>query len=340
MCVFSFATNALYCKLLFLGTAGSSTNIKENQNLGLLLSKEAAELNKSSAGCGRKRSLKESNNGHAHSTYRPKKRKVPGHVLPKNALMQLNEMKPGLQYKLLSQTGPVHAPVFVITVEVNGQLFEGSGHTKKKAKMIAAEKALHLLVQSSNTSEANTTTGQASSVHMDFTSDETEMLFNAFDTSTYGHDSLYFASHNNKSFTPMGIKYPLLPSLDPNLVQASLLPPASVLISPTSDKNPVMLLNELRPRVKYDFVSESGQSHAKNFVMSVTVDAQHFQGSGQNKKLAKARAAQAALFALFNIKLDQSPSRQPIPRDGLQLHLPQVSTHSEIYSSEAPLFCP
>ncbi|KAG7999411.1 Double-stranded RNA-specific editase 1 [Nibea albiflora] len=50
----------------------------------------------------------------------------------------------------------------------------------------------------------------------------------------------------------------------------------------------------------------------------------NFQGSGRNKKLAKARAAQAALSALFNMQLDQAPSRQPIPREGLQLHLPQV----------------
>ncbi|KAG7264013.1 hypothetical protein CRUP_029108 [Coryphaenoides rupestris] len=68
---------------------------------------------------------------------------------------------------------------------------------------------------------------------------------------------------------------------------------------------------------------ERGESHAKNFVMSVTVDAQSFEGSGRNKKLAKARAAQAVLSALFNMQLDQTPSRQPIPREGLQLHLPQ-----------------
>uniref|UniRef100_A0A8C2FHM7 DRBM domain-containing protein n=1 Tax=Cyprinus carpio TaxID=7962 RepID=A0A8C2FHM7_CYPCA len=61
--------------------------------------------------------------------------------------MQLNEIKPGLQYKLLSQTGPVHAPVFIMTIEVNGQLFEGSGPTKKKAKLNAAERASYPSLQ-------------------------------------------------------------------------------------------------------------------------------------------------------------------------------------------------
>uniref|UniRef100_A0A8C4IUF3 Double-stranded RNA-specific editase 1 n=1 Tax=Dicentrarchus labrax TaxID=13489 RepID=A0A8C4IUF3_DICLA len=260
---------------------------------------EAAQLPNGSAGGGRKRPLEEGNNGHTHSKYRPKKRKkVPGPILPKNALMQLNEIKPGLQYKLLSQTGPVHAPVFVMTVEVNGQLFEGSGPTKKKAKLNAAEKALRSFVQFPNASEAHMAMGRTLSVHTDFTSDQADfpdMLFNAFETSTPVDDPFYLAPNTPSTFT-----------------------------SPTSGKNPVMILNELRPGLKYDFVSESGESHAKNFVMSVTVDAQNFQGSGRNKKLAKARAAQAALFALFNMQLDQAPSRQPIPREGLQLHLPQV----------------
>ncbi|XP_051797789.1 double-stranded RNA-specific editase 1-like isoform X2 [Acanthochromis polyacanthus] len=310
-----------------------STDVKENRNLDNLFSKgrvaaEVAQLPNGSAGGGRKRPLEEGNNGHTHSKYRPKKRKkVPGPILPKNALMQLNEIKPGLQYKLLSQTGPVHAPVFVMTVEVNGQLFEGSGPTKKKAKLNAAEKALRSFVQFPNASEAHMAMGRTLSVHTDFTSDQADfpdMLFNAFETSNPIDDPFYLASHSNGSFSSLGIEYPLLPFPVPNLPQSPLPPAPSTTVSPTSGKNPVMILNELRPGLKYDFVSESGESHAKNFVMSVTVDAQKFQGSGRNKKLAKARAAQAALSALFNIQLDQAPSRQPIPREGLQLHLPQV----------------
>nr|XP_029136707.1 double-stranded RNA-specific editase 1-like isoform X1 [Labrus bergylta] len=332
------------CELLFLGTAGScSTDVKENRNVGNLFSKggvtaEAAQLPNGSAGGGRKRPLEEGNNGHTHSKYRPKKRKkVPGPILPKNALMQLNEIKPGLQYKLLSQTGPVHAPVFVMTVEVNGQLFEGSGPTKKKAKLSAAEKALRSFVQFPNASEAHMAMGRTLSVHTDFTSDQADfpdMLFNAFETSAPVDDPFYLTPNGNGSFCSLGIEYPLLPSPIPNLLQAPLPPPPSPFMSPpsgknpfmspASGKNPVMILNELRPGLKYDYVSESGESHAKNFVMSVRVDAQSFQGSGRNKKLAKARAAQAALSALFNMQLDQAPSKQPIPREGLQLHLPQV----------------
>ncbi|XP_046886670.1 double-stranded RNA-specific editase 1a isoform X2 [Hypomesus transpacificus] len=310
-----------------------STDVKENRNLDNVSSKEgageAAQIPNGSAGGGRKRPLEEGNNGHAHSKYRPKKRKkTPGPILPKNALMQLNEIKPGLQYKLLSQTGPVHAPVFVMNVEVNGQQFEGSGPTKKKAKLNAAEKALRSFVQFPNASEAHMAMGRTLTVNTDFTSDQADfpdMLFNGFETSAPPEDSFYLGSNGNGSLNPLGLEYPaLLGAPSSNGLAQSPLPVPSALTCPSSGKNPVMILNELRPGLKYDFVSESGESHAKNFVMSVTVDTQSFQGSGRNKKLAKARAAQAALSALFNMQLDQTPSRQPIPREGLQLHLPQV----------------
>ena len=68
-----------------------------------------------------------------------------------------------------------------------------------------------------------------------------------------------------------------------------------------SDKNPVMLLNELRPGLKYD-VEECGDSPAtKRFVMTVTVDEKTFEGSGASKKLAKQASARMALTALYNL---------------------------------------
>ncbi|KAK6484915.1 double-stranded RNA-specific editase 1-like isoform X1, partial [Huso huso] len=310
-----------------------STDVKENRNLDNVSSKEAlgegVQLPNGGSG-SRKRPLEEGNNGHSHSKFRAKKRKkTPGPVLPKNALMQLNEIKPGLQYKLLSQTGPVHAPVFVMTVEVNGQLFEGSGPTKKKAKLNAAEKALRSFVQFPNASEAHMAMGRTLTVNTDFTSDQADFpdtLFNGFETPAQADVAYYLGSNGNGSFNSIA-DYPLPSSGGPDNLSQSPLPVPSA-FAPSSGKNSVMILNELRPGLKYDFVSESGESHAKNFVMSVTVDGQTFEGSGRNKKLAKARAAQAALSSLFNMQLDQTPSRQPIPREGLQLHLPQVLADS------------
>lgn len=62
-----------------------------------------------------------------------------------NNLMRLNQYKPGLQYRLASQTGPVHEPVFTMAVEVDGQSYEASGPSKRAAKLNLAGKVLQEL---------------------------------------------------------------------------------------------------------------------------------------------------------------------------------------------------
>lgn len=59
---------------------------------------------------------------------------------PMNALMRLNQIRPGLQYRLLSQSGPVHAPVFTMSVDLDGTIYEASGSSKKTAKLHVAVK--------------------------------------------------------------------------------------------------------------------------------------------------------------------------------------------------------
>lgn len=96
-------------------------------------------------------------------------------VTQKNALVQLNELRPGLRYEIVSKTGPLHAPVFSVGVEVNGFHFEGRGPTKKQAKMRAAELALRSFIQFPNASQAHTTMGNFTRTPMDFTADKLDI---------------------------------------------------------------------------------------------------------------------------------------------------------------------
>ncbi|XP_017116092.1 double-stranded RNA-specific editase Adar isoform X3 [Drosophila elegans] len=66
---------------------------------------------------------------------------------PKNTVAILNELRHGLIYKLESQTGPVHAPLFTISVEVDGQKYLGQGRSKKVARIEAAATALRSFIQ-------------------------------------------------------------------------------------------------------------------------------------------------------------------------------------------------
>ncbi|XP_034543155.1 interleukin enhancer-binding factor 3-like isoform X2 [Notolabrus celidotus] len=59
-----------------------------------------------------------------------------------NAVMRLNQYRPGLEYRLTSQTGPVHEPVFTMAVDLNGSTYESTGPSKRAAKLNLAIKVL------------------------------------------------------------------------------------------------------------------------------------------------------------------------------------------------------
>lgn len=68
-------------------------------------------------------------------------------ILPKNSLMLLHEYRPNVEYRFVCQSGPIHRPMFTMCVDINEHKFEGTGKTKKDARMQAAEKTLEFLIQ-------------------------------------------------------------------------------------------------------------------------------------------------------------------------------------------------
>ncbi|XP_019363722.1 PREDICTED: double-stranded RNA-specific editase B2 [Gavialis gangeticus] len=301
----------------------SSAEVKENRNVSNLEDHPIASSERSRVGASsskRKRPLEEGNNGHFCKLQLIWK-KVSWSVTPKNALVQLHELKPGLQYKMVSQTGPVHAPVFAVAVEVNGLTFEGTGPTKKKAKMRAAELALKSFVQFPNACQAHFAMGNCINPSTDFTSDQADFpdtLFKEFEPPTHSEDfSVYNPVNNELLSTAYRHGRLLCHTLD--LMGHAKQNKRKMASKAESEKNPVVLLNELRSGLRYVCLSETVEKqHIKSFVMAVRVDGRTFEGSGRSKKLAKGQAAQAALQALFNIRL---PSH--IPSRSKCNHLPQ-----------------
>ncbi|KAF5928004.1 hypothetical protein HPG69_014162 [Diceros bicornis minor] len=304
----------------------SSADVKENRNVSNLEGGPLPPGDRArggAPGAKRKRPLEEGNGSHLCKLQLIWK-KLSWSVTPKNALVQLHELRPGLQYRTVSQTGPVHAPVFAVAVEVNGLTFEGTGPTKKKAKMRAAELALRSFVQFPNACQAHLAMGGGASPCTDFTSDQADFP-----------DTLF------KEFEPAAPSQglPGRRPADPELLSAAcrrgrLLCRTLDLVGPgrpdkaravpagPGQRNPVVVLNELRAGLHYVCLAEPAEARrAKRFVMAVCVDGRTFEGSGRSKKLAKGQAAQAALQALFDIRLPgHVPSRS---RSHL---LPQVRT--------------
>lgn len=192
----------------------------------------------------------------------------------------------GIQYTVVSQTGPTHAPTFTMSVEVNGQTFTGQGGSKKAAKLSAAEQALKSFLQFPNASDAHAALGYKPPMNLDFTTDDNVQNFDGkegMDMSPNGQNG------NGPILINNGKKVKSRQSYE--------------------GKNPIMVLNELKPNLKYECVSETGDKHSKMFTMAVTVEGETFSGMARSKKLAKARAAQAALTKLYNMNFSWGPSK-------------------------------
>uniref|UniRef100_A0A8C5M3B3 Interleukin enhancer binding factor 3 n=1 Tax=Leptobrachium leishanense TaxID=445787 RepID=A0A8C5M3B3_9ANUR len=219
-----------------------------------------------------------------------------------NALMRLNQLKPGLQYKLVSQTGPVHAPVFTMSVEVDDKAYEAFGPSKKTAKLHVAVKVLQ---------DMGLPTGM----------EEKEESVEEVDQKP----AVQAPAQQVES------------SADPDAEGSKQQGP----ILTKHGKNPVMELNEKRRGLKYELISETGGSHDKRFVMEVEVDSQKFQGSGSNKKVAKAYAALAALekfFPDYSTHTEGVKKKRPpmMPRGGPKFAGKQHQGFSMMYNEVPP----
>ena len=68
-------------------------------------------------------------------------------------------------------------------------------------------------------------------------------------------------------------------------------------------------MGEVRPDAIYTLMDETGDPLHPMFVISVMLDGETFYGSGVSKKLAKGRAARAALRKIYNLEFGTSESK-------------------------------
>lgn len=228
-------------------------------------------------------------------------------VTQKNALVHLNELRPGLRYEVTSRSGPLHAPLFSVGVEVDGFHFEGRGPTVKQAKLRAAEVALRSFIQFPNTSQALATVGNLSNAFTDFTTDREDPGGLLKEAQASGRN------HNHQVCNHGQL-------LRVTLVSSSQKPGA--LFGPLS---PVVLLNKLRPGLRYVCLGDRVHRRpARNFIMVVRVEGKVFEGCGRSKRLAKAQAAAAALESIYNISLGPQKKIMGLQGNRSKNQLPEV----------------
>lgn len=195
-------------------------------------------------------------------------------VSSKNPVQNLNEIQKGLVYEFVSETGEGTNKSYTMSVEVGGEKFEGTAANKKLAKVEAAKYALLKMFNILYVPVLNETPAKDGSAP------------------GTGGDGSGKKRRKRKSSTPMEILNSSTGGEDKGPLY--------------SCKNPIMLLNECKKDLKYDFVRESAEGvkeQDKTYTMSVDVDGQMFEGTAKSKKLAKNEAAKLALETLFNVKI-------------------------------------
>ncbi|XP_059201270.1 double-stranded RNA-specific editase B2-like [Centropristis striata] len=249
-------------------------------------------------------------------------------VSQKNALVQLNELRPGLRYEIMSKTGPLHAPVFSVGVEVNGFHFEGRGRTKKQAKMRAAELALRSFIQFPNASQAHASMGNFTSTPADFTADIPDSFLKEFEPSLCENCDLMHCSTAKKEVFSSIYSHRRLLRL--TLDFSSSNPKRRALCTSLLERlSPLALLNELRPGLRYMCLTERVHGRpTRSFVMVVRVEGRVFEGCGHSKRLAKARAAAAALQDIYNISLGPERKVTGLQSSRAKHQLPQFFAES------------
>uniref|UniRef100_A0A3P9LG94 Adenosine deaminase RNA specific B2 (inactive) n=1 Tax=Oryzias latipes TaxID=8090 RepID=A0A3P9LG94_ORYLA len=237
-------------------------------------------------------------------------------VTQKNALVHLNELKPGLRYEIMSKSGPLHAPVFSVGVEVNGFQFEGFGSTKKQAKMRAAELALQSFIQFPNASQAHAVMGNFTNVNVDFAADKlslSDTFLTEFEPSPFETcDLLHWNTKKEILNSICNYRQLIRFTLDLNSSANPKGQSFSTLL--LQHLSPVALLSVLRPELRYICLTETVHGRPKrNFIMVLRLEGQLFEGYCSSKRLAKERAAAAALDSLYRITAPRRSHQPPRP---------------------------
>ncbi|XP_061396888.1 double-stranded RNA-specific editase 1 [Musca vetustissima] len=242
-------------------------------------------------------------------------------LVPKNALMALNELKGVSVGDFVINSNPNGG--FIALVTCNNNQYEGRGISKTAAKNSACEKALRdYIIAKMRQRPRKISNGSNNPNAMDTSdadgndpaaADETEdvpmvnlasfaiyKLFSEWESEGFVIPEMHPASaggggniSDNESMSGGAVKEPKKPPI------RTELPPNWEAMHPAS------LLCFMRPGVTYQDKGTSGEKPNIMTTLAITVDNQEFEASGRSKKIARRNVAAIACNTLFNTNYDE-----------------------------------
>ncbi|XP_037937979.1 double-stranded RNA-specific editase 1 isoform X2 [Teleopsis dalmanni] len=232
-------------------------------------------------------------------------------ILPKNALMALNEVK-GIKISDFTISNNINGG-FIALVTVNASEYEGKGNSKTAAKNNACEKALRDFVLAKMMEKPRLPKNQKLSsedVNMDTTNDS-----DATDSQNPPDDDLpminlaSFAIY--KLFSEWESEGYIVPELHPSAngnpehdattpKEPKKAPIRNDLPPNWEDMHPTTLLCMMRPGLVYNYDGVIGEKPNVLQQVSVTLDEQVFTSTGRSKKVARRNVAVKICNELFS----------------------------------------
>ncbi|XP_060832226.1 uncharacterized protein LOC132916333 isoform X2 [Bombus pascuorum] len=251
---------------------------------------------------------------------------------PKNAIMVLNEMKPGVQFTFPETQGPMPNSLYLVHAELDGKTYVGQGLSKPLARQNAAENALKALLlekmtaasmkaridaesdgQSVQSMDSSTISKEENNEEgvtaMDTTVDESdEIPWSSL--ASFALYKLFLEWHNQGTSVP--VPRPGLPSpvkgIKREISHVQKTPAQKELPPNATNIHPVMLLNQMRPGLTYVELNRVGNPPNTMFTLAVDIDGIEYSGTAKNKKDAKKIAAKSALLALYGLNYPDEAS--------------------------------
>ncbi|CAL7935214.1 unnamed protein product [Xylocopa violacea] len=222
---------------------------------------------------------------------------------PKNAIMVLNEMKPGVQFTFPETQGPMPNSLYLVHAELDGKTYVGQGLSKPLARQNAAENALKALllekmtaasmkarIDAESDGQANLSTessnaskddnNEESVTPMDTTVDESdEIPWSSL--ASFALYKLFLEWHNQGTSVP--VPRPGLPSpvkgIKKEISQVQKTPVQKELPPNATSIHPVMLLNQMRPGLTYVELNRVGNPPNTMFTLAVEIDGIEYTGT-------------------------------------------------------------
>lgn len=192
------------------------------------------------------------------------------------------------------------------------QTFQGISQSKKKAKVMAAEYALVYLGEIDSVTESPpppVSIPQSSSAD-DFSSDfvfPTEVKSALVCDFSQPDSDDQQEQERREVETVTSADKPAVNRCDDDLPEE--LRDEDNLLSQLIGKNPLTIIGEMQIDAGYRLLAKSDDPLNPMFAVEAVVEGETFRAGGNSKKLAKARAARAALCKLYNLEFGISESK-------------------------------